>query len=97
MNHPDMHWQRLVVIARSADERAPIAAPAGFSARVAARAFALQDAEPWSTFERYAFRGLCAAVAVVLVTVTVSYATTGSEVTTENDPADLISEILAGS
>lgn len=73
MNPNDQAWQRLVTAARRAPaDTRDTAAPYGFAARVAARAFTTET--PFSfLIERFSWRALGVACLLMLVTVAADY------------------------
>ncbi|MBS0633393.1 MAG: hypothetical protein JSS11_15900 [Verrucomicrobia bacterium] len=83
MNPHDQAWQRLVTAARRApaDPR-DTAAPYGFAARVAARAFT-SDAPLSFFFERFSWRALGVACLLMAVTVAADYS-----LINHNNPAE---------
>lgn len=90
MNH-DHIWKKLVSSARRAPED-DVAAPLGFSTRVAAQGLARFAARPdW--FGMLAFRALLVAVTVMIGTAAMSYSWPSSA-ETENDPVgELVAEL----
>lgn len=81
MNPHDQAWQRLVTAARRAPaDTRDTAAPYGFAARVAARAFAT-EAPLAFFFERFSWRALGVACLLMAVTLAADYSIT-------NNPAE---------
>lgn len=64
MNRFDHQWQKLTALARQAPREESVPAPFGFATRLAATGLAAPAENPWASFERYALRGLLAAVTV---------------------------------
>lgn len=90
MNHHET-WNKLVTVAQRAPE-GDVAAPLGFSTRVAAQGLARFAARPdW--FGMLAFRALLVAVTVMIGTAALSYSWPTST-DTETDPAaELVAEL----
>lgn len=75
MNRFDHQWQKLTALARQAPLEDAARAPFGFATRMAATGLAQRPSSPWARFERYAFRGLLAAVMVSAAAVAFNFTT----------------------
>jgi len=73
MKNFDQKWRRLAAAARQAPVAGDEAAPFGFAARVAAAGLAAPEAGAWFGLERLALRGLLAACALCVASVTFHY------------------------
>jgi hypothetical protein len=89
MNPSNPRWSRLVAAARSAPDTRDIAAPYGFSTRVAALAMA-QERISGSLLERFSLRALSVAGLLALVCVAANISTLTSlfreEAAVSDDP-----------
>jgi len=94
MSTDDRTWQKLAAAARAVRDERDLAAPYGFSTRVAALAMTAPVASPWALFEKFAIRGLIAASVFGVAAVAFGYgAWTGDH---ENDVAsyDAVADVL---
>lgn len=95
MKPDDIAWQRLAAASRRAVDNRDTSAPYGFSTRIAALAFASEPPRT-SLFQRFSFRALGFACALMLVSVAANYsvitsAYAGDELTATGDP---VAEVL---
>lgn len=93
MNRDNNSWQKLVAAAQlnpAGDEMAPF----GFATRVAAQAFAAELAVP-PVLERFARRGLIAAIALSLAAVAFGYSSMAGESDEDLVVGDTVGEMLA--
>ncbi|MDB6169109.1 MAG: hypothetical protein JWM88_1973 [Verrucomicrobia bacterium] len=79
MNSPDQKWPRLVSAARRAEDVRDETAPYGFSTRVAALAFA-RERTGVSLLERFAWRALCVAGLLAVLSTAANYSLFSSAV-----------------
>lgn len=75
MNRFDHQWQKLTSRARQAPLEDAAPAPFGFATRMAAIGLAARPPRPGARFERYALRGLLAAVTVSAAAVAFNFTT----------------------
>lgn len=68
MSRFEHQWHKLTTLARQAPAN-QASLPFGFATRVAATGLAAPAESPWASFERYALRGLLAAVTVCAAAV----------------------------
>lgn len=92
----DQQWARLIALARQADAGPDLAAPYGFSTRVAALAMGggLPAPSVAAVLERLALRGLVAAGVLSLASAAFSYASLTSEHEDESAISDPVAEVL---
>ncbi len=88
MKNFDHKWQRLAAAARRAPAAGDEAASYGFATRVAAEGLAAPRVGPWFGAERLALRGLLAACALCVGSVTFHLAS--GELTLESEDEALI-------
>lgn len=77
MSRFDDQWHQLTTLAR----QVPVTRatpPFGFATRVAATGLAAPAESPWASFERYALRGLLAAVTICAAAVTFNFTSVSS-------------------
>jgi len=87
MNNYDQAWQRLAAAARRAPDEREVAAPFGFSTRVAAQALAARPSR-LSSLERLSLRAMVAACLLALVAVATNYSTLSRLFDDTTPPAD---------
>lgn len=98
MNPNHEAWQRLTAAARRAPDEADTSAPYGFATRMAARGLAASPVPAVSALlEKFAWRGLIAAVACSAGAVAFGYSTLSAEQEYETVTGDLVTEVLASS
>jgi hypothetical protein len=97
MNPSDQKWTRLVAAARSAPDDRDLAAPYGFSTRVAALAFA--QARSSSLLERFSLRALGVAALLALGCVAANYFSLSSSLRYEtaltDDPVEEVVDVAS--
>jgi len=94
MNRFDHRWQKLIALARLARDDRDTAAPHGFAMRVCALAADTPVAGPWSSFERFALRGLLVAAAFGMAAIAFNYPALLSEQPDDYVASDAVSEMF---
>lgn len=95
MNSFNQDWQKLVALARQAPPAGDdLIVPPGFATRVAALA-AARPASPWGGLERFALRGLVAAISCCAAVMIYSYFGQGSELLDEAELNDSVAEFVS--
>jgi hypothetical protein len=96
MNPSDPHhpWQRLVAAARQAPDDRDLAAPFGFSTRIAALAQSAPRPSLSFVFERLSVRALLVACALAVVSVAANYSAIAGAFEDDSDVGDPIAEVL---
>ena len=98
MNDFESQWQRLVAAARQAPDSRDLAAPPGFTTRVAARALSAEAPGLAALFDRLSFRALVVAGLLMVATLAVSYsALAGGDEEEDQVMIDPVGELLAAS
>ncbi len=87
LNDPKHPWSRLVAAARTVKDDRDAAAPYGFSTRVAALAFAPNQATA-SLLDRFALRAVGVACLLALLSVVVNFSSLNRAATAEDEPAE---------
>ena len=95
MNKFDEQWRKLTALARQAGDERAVAAPFGFSTRVAARAGALPPDRSWAAFEQFALRGLLVAATFGVAAAAYNYSPLSTSTQTDAyAAADTVGELL---
>ena len=97
MNHHEQSWQRLATSARAAADGRSEAAPYGFATRIVALAQTVPVPGMRVLFERYAVRGLIAALTFSLAAVAFGYSAWTGERDDEVAATDTVGQILDAS
>ena len=95
MKNTRQTWERLTALARQAPavESDP-GMPPGFATRVAALALAEPESSPWSLLERFALRGLFAALALSAAAAAYNFTGPSGEHEEDLTTSDTVGELL---
>jgi hypothetical protein len=90
-------WQRLVAAARQAPDASDVAAPFGFSTRVAALAMAAERPSIQAMLTRLSWRALGVALMLMIFSIAANYSSLSSAGDGDQDSLDPVAEVLTSS
>ncbi|HEY4302312.1 MAG TPA: hypothetical protein VGM73_15675 [Candidatus Didemnitutus sp.] len=94
MSTDDRNWQKLATAARSLPLRMDVAAPFGFSTRMAGLAMSTPRSASWALFEKFAIRGLIAACACGAAAAAFGYSSWNSDHENDTGADDGVTEVF---
>ena len=90
-------WQRLAAAARHTPEKNDVAAPFGFSTRVAALAMAAEQPALRAMVNPLWWRALGAALVLMIFSIAANYSSISLTADGDQDPFDPVAEVLTSS